>query len=339
MGMTEASAEREEVSAGVESATETSALLLLISPLARGAYFREYIAVAEAELRAHFPELDLRHEFIGGLDFLAAQLPRASAQQLRRLSFVQGLFERRAGALYPVDAGPDFLLPEGLVWGEKYRGKTNELLTQLALNLALCFDESAPRKGRTLLDPMAGRGTTLFWAARYGISSVGVERDREALEHFTRRGKRQTKLDKIKHKHQRGQRGPKQKGGAGRSAEFSWAGVSTCLVTGDSAALEPLLAGQRFSLIVSDLPYGVQFLDADGRRDPLEGIRRCAPGWAARLLPGGVMALSFNQLQPKRRPLIELFKAEGLELIPVDVSHRVSESIHRSIALFKRPLT
>ena len=106
-----------------------------------------------------------------------------------------------------------------------------------------------------------------------------------------------------------------------------------------AAALEPLLAGQRFSLIVSDLPYGVQFLDADGRRDPLEGIRRCASGWAARLLPGGVMALSFNQLQPKRRPLIELFKAEGLELIPVDVSHRVSESIHRSLALFKRPLT
>ena len=158
---------------------------LLISPLARAAYFGDVHKVALSEI-AGLPDVSVQGiTSHGALAFLCLNSDEALVPALLRLSFAQGLFRVEDGAFYSVEAGPGFALHEDFVSGEKYRGKTNETLTQLLLNLALkeARTEAAPTR---LIDPMCGRGTSLFWAMRYGLSATGIEQDPSALNEIRR---------------------------------------------------------------------------------------------------------------------------------------------------------
>lgn len=313
---------------------------ILLNPLAKGAYFNALIEVAQAELSACFPHISSQVSQEGPLLFLEVDLPKSEAQKLMRLSFAQGLFENAPHhQLIPLTEDGQFALPEALVWGNKYRGKTHELVTQLALNLALAYGEVDSKKPPSVLDPMAGRGTTLMWASRYGLEAYGIEIERDALEHFQRDVKRQTKLHKIKHKEQSGVIGTK-KSPIGRFFEFHWSDTNTNarLIVGDSLKADLLTAGKRFSYIVSDLPYGVQFGGSSGQRNPLKTLSDRAQVWADRLLPGGVMVLIFNALQPKRTEIIKIFEDSGLTALSFEAPHRMSESILRDLVLFKRTI-
>lgn len=314
------------------------ALKLLLNPLAEGAYFADLTAVATAELRAHFPGCEVTEDRRAALTFLDVALGADAAPTLARLSFVQGIFAPAEGdQLRLLDEAPGYLLPADLVWGAKYRGKTHELVTQLAINVALASCEAKAKKGYRLLDPMAGRGTTLLWAARYGIDAWGIEQDPQALSHMQRHVKRQTKLHRIKHKQQRGSVGRRRKDGVGQFLEFRFLESATKLITGDSRGATNLLNDMRFHLIVSDLPYGIQHTAPGGTRDPLELLASCAPGWAASLRKGGAMVLIFNRFQPSRGDLIEVFTDQGLDALDFEAPHRMSESILRDLVVFRRP--
>ena len=116
-------------------------LKVLINPLAQGAYFSSLLKVAQAELSALFPGVEAAPSRCGPLQFIDVALPRSEARQLMRLSFAQGLFEEAPnGQLTPLAEGPGFALPEALVWGSKYRGKTHELVTQLSEQTSPMYD-------------------------------------------------------------------------------------------------------------------------------------------------------------------------------------------------------
>ena len=51
----------------------------------------------------------------------------------------------------------------------KYKGKTNEAFTMHLINQALCAAKLPEGRPVTLLDPMCGRGTTLFQAVNRGF--------------------------------------------------------------------------------------------------------------------------------------------------------------------------
>ena len=170
--------------------------------------------VAEAELRACFQVEHVEHVTLGPLDLIEVDLPSSAASGLMRLSWVQAIFEVKVQdkfTLSCLDVQADYQLPAALVWGQKYRGKPHELVTQLAINLVLSTAEH-DRKYPTLLDPMAGHGTTLLWAARYGINAYGVELEPQSIDHFERDVKRQTKLHRIKHstQHSASKKGKKE---------------------------------------------------------------------------------------------------------------------------------
>ncbi len=272
------------------------------------------------------------------LTFLDLPVPVHAAPCLIRLSFVQGVFEpvgADSEALQPIAADPGFDLPPDLVWGAKYRGKTHELVTQLAVNLALAHADGPVQ---ALLDPMAGRGTTLLWAARYRIPAWGVELDPRAPDDLIRHVKRQAHLHRFKHKMDQGSVGPRRKDRVGRYVHFTLGrdGTPLRLLTGDSRALPDLVGPRAFGAIVADLPYGVQHTTTDGARDPTEALRTCAPAWSAALRPGGVLALVFNRLRPKRGVLHDVFAAQGLVDVGVEAPHRVSESIWRDVLVMRR---
>ncbi len=308
------------------------ALKLLVDPLARGAYFSDVVTVARAELQAVFPGVETRVDARSTVTFLDVSLSADQPPALARLSFVQAVFAADGPTLTLIDASPDLALPPELVWGAKYRGKTHELLTQLALNLAIAACEREPT---SLLDPMAGRGTTLLWGLRYGLEAWGVEQDGQALDHLQRHLKRQTKLHRLKHDLSRG--GKSGRDGAFLDVRFPSTGGRLRLVTGDSRQATKLVQNKRFDLVVADLPYGVQFLGPGGTRNPLKAVAACAPGWADALHPGGALVLAYNRLLPAREQLAAPFVDAGLELHPTEAPHRMSESILRDVLVLTKP--
>jgi len=305
----------------------------LIDPTARGAFFAQTTEVALAELAAWRPGLRAEQKAIGPLAFLELEVDEASLPALARRSFVQGLFAVEGATLRPLEVAPAYGLPEALV-ADRYRGKTHERVTQLAVQLAIdaCEVEGGPS---SLLDPMAGRGTTLWWAARHGLSSVGVEQDAASLEALHRHGKRQTKLLRLSHRAEKGSVGKKRRDGVGRYVGFRFDEVRLRLVTGDTREVSTLLQGQRFDLVVTDLPYGIQF--RGGAQRLVDLVRAAIPGWVASLRPGGAMAVVFNTYQPTRAQLVESLVAEGCRVRPFEAPHRMSESIVRDVVLAVRP--
>ena len=114
---------------------------------------------------------------IGGHDYLQFELPAvpdaADARELALLAMTSAYFEwferlgEHAGPfLRPVEARFEPAFPPDLLTARRYRGKTNELLTQFMLNVARYSSDFAGQPWETLqvFDPLAGGGTTLFAA-------------------------------------------------------------------------------------------------------------------------------------------------------------------------------
>jgi hypothetical protein len=311
---------------------------ILISPLAKMAYFGDYLEVAMAELGL-FLNADSQVVRFGEMEFIEIQVEAEqvahTCSNLSRLSFVQGIFQRSGEVLTPINVEPGFCYPEELVFGQKYQGKTNELVTQLAINVGLSFLNLTATNNINLLDPMAGRGTTLLWAARYGMDSRGIEIDRKSADLFYSHVKKQCKLQKLKHKATSGQVGKNTKKKAGMFNRFSLGNESMMMVHGDSRNARELSQGKHFDLLVTDMPYGVQHL-AGGSRNALETMKACAPEWIACMKKGGIAVLIHNRNQPKTRDLAGLFITGGLTHIEIDFPHRMSESIVRDLLVLQK---
>ncbi len=320
-------------------------ITLLVSPQTKNAWFAEYIDVAKAELNSLLPNASIQHSTVGAMNFLTpdqADIDDALLESISRLSFVQGIFEQQDGSLAPLDHAPTFNLHEDFVFGAKYKGKTNEMLTQLLINLGLHhLDESLlnehPKKPIKLLDPMCGRATTLLWAMRYGLQAKGLEQDGKALAEIQQTLKKWCKIHRQKHKIQQGhvsKSGKNQQ--QGKFLEFLAADTNMRVIHGDACNATELLNDEKFHLLVSDLPYGIQHFTTQKTRNPTAVLEEAAPGWANSLKPGGVMVLAYNRYLPKRQVMIDLFEAQGLTHVAFDAAHRMSESIVRDIVIFKR---
>lgn len=307
---------------------------ILISPRAEGAYFAQAEHVARAELAGLTPA-EVEGLSVGDMRFLRLDCDADLLPALARLSFAQGLFEVGDRSWQPVDQGTGFALHPDFVYGEKFRGKTNETLTQLLVNLCLQQMPDRAPEDLTLLDPMCGRGTTLLWAMRYGIRSVGVEQDKAAPIDMRRFLKKWCKLHRQKHKLSEGWIQKANKRGTGKLLEFAAEGTALRVVTGATADAFDLIQRKRVDMIATDLPYGVQHQGPD-QRSVIEVLREAAPGWARCLAPGGAAAIAFNANLPKRAEVLAAFEGTGLRAIETDLSHRMSESILRDVLLLRR---
>ncbi len=310
---------------------------LLISQRARSAYFNDYLDVARAELQWLIGDEAILHRPIGAMDFFDIKAGEDLLSVLTSLSFVQGVFERQDGRLTPLDKRPAFNLHEDFVFGAKFRGKTNETLTQLLINIGLmCIDYRSIADVK-LLDPMCGRATTLFWAMRYGIKSKGIEQDPRALADVRQMIKKWCKVHRQKHQLTEGFVGAKaKKKEIGKFLEFSAENTSMRLINGDTSDACQLLNDEKFQLIISDLPYGIQHHTTHKTRNPLAILKAAASEWSHSLKPGGAMVLAFNRYLPKREDLIDVFTTQGLQLLDFSAPHRMSESIVRDVVVLKK---
>ncbi|GAA5186558.1 hypothetical protein [Ferrimonas gelatinilytica] len=260
------------------------------------------------------------------------------------------LFEQLPGPLLRPIAVPEIhRFPQSLSQILKYTGKTNEQFTRLMINLAQSACQTDSAKPR-LLDPMCGKGTTLYEGMMRGFDVEGIEiNSKWTLEiqayiaRFLKTGRYKHKITKEKRTGSDGKKladlycvetaADKADYAAGRTQQFR-------LFPADTRLADRLLKKNHCDLLVSDLPYGVQHgnksaMDSKLDRSALTLLSEALPAWFKVLKPGGAMVLSFNEFTMKYREVAPLLEQNGftvLDQAPYNgYLHRVDQSINRNL--------
>lgn len=320
--------------------------VILRSPGHNQVFFQNSGHLSIAELELTLPSRTSAEECqIAGLSYLkfttAEPLSPSDLEKVATLSATYGLFQQEGDCLRPI------LLPDPQVFHRslgtilKYSGKTNEIFTRMLLNIALATGKQ-DYQGAKILDPVAGRGTTLFEAFALGADVYGMEIAEKSVSEGYQHLKKF--LEKGKHKHKTNSirfSGPNKSFTAKRytidcdKQHFE-------LVSGDSKYCEELFSQNFFHAIVGDLPYGVQHGNHSGglSRSPAQLLATCGQAWYKCLKKGGVLVLSWNTLVLPKEKLWEILEKQGFQIqkeAPFDgLGHPVDNSIFRDIVVAKK---
>lgn len=304
---------------------------------------------------------NIEYTTTGGVPYVAFRCDEALLQPglalVRRLSFFYALYEaaewegRRA--LLPVEFAEGRYFPEHLGSMLKYAGKTNERFTRMMINLALSCCRTGNGGVIRLLDPMCGKGTTLFEALTDGMDASGVEISRTYWQEAQTYLVKFLEMGRYKHKAsaETVPDGKGRKAGdvalltmANNKADYDAGNTRTVrLVHGDSRQAALFFKRASFDVLVCDLPYNVQHEGrGDGGREDLgKLLSLCLPGWSALLKPGGSAVLSFNELTLKRAEVEEAMERHGLSVLREDpwggCPHRVDQGIKRDFVVAYKP--
>ncbi|MGJ6979830.1 TRM11 family SAM-dependent methyltransferase [Aestuariimicrobium soli] len=329
---------------------------LLLSPSANRVYAGEAATLAAGELQICVPEArDVAATTIAGVDYLTFEHPGWSddlAAAIARLSATLAVFDlegNEAPVFRPVELPATDWLDDDLVTIPKYPGKTNEQFTRLLVNvtLAAMVREAEPGQPLSILDPLAGRGTTLFTAWLLGHHGYGVEGDTKAVEQLAAYLKTWLRRKRLKHS---ADLTPVRREGKTLGKRFDAElrlpdrpALSLGVFTGDTRTSRELWGRKTFDAIVTDAPYGVvhgsstDVRGTSGRRDrsPAGLLGESIEVWATQLKPGGALGLSWNTHGLGYEQLADLMEQAGLTVCEGDewqrFSHRVDSSIQRDL--------
>lgn len=313
--------------------------------------------LGSAELGSMLQAMEIQGEVeacnLGGAAFLSVDTEKISPNQLNVLSRHSALLmmcTQEGELLRPLAFDTADYLPRDLAEVLKYKGKTSAAFTRMMINMACAaagkLESETPI---TVLDPMCGRGTTLYCALEMGMNGIGVEVDRKDLQEAANYLERYCALHKLKHNLKQGSET------CGKTA-VPWAAYTLAdtkehyaagdtrqlkICQGDTALAPDLVKKHRADILVADLPYGIQHAPQDGRKpESFIGLMKHAlPAWHKALKTDGAMALSFNTLTLKREKLLELVTEAGF--IPIEekpygaMPHFVEQAVTRDVLIAK----
>ena len=291
----------------------------------------------------------------GGAVFLTFESRELSPEEL---SFLSGhscaamLAEKRGDLLLPLSVqSPDSFsedLPEIL----KYKGKTNPTFTRMMLNTARAVSAfSGGTETLSVLDPVCGRGTTLFCALCMGASATGVDLDRRDLKEAADYFAAYLKEAGLKHSLRSFSLTVQGSGLPGKTFSFALSREAfragdlktLTLLEGDASAAGVALKKSPAHLLVADLPYGIQHAPQGSARPEsfTAFLHRVLPFWRKALRPGGAAALSFNTLTLKAADVRHALEDAGfLPLVPDEftaLSHPVEHAVVRDVVFATVP--
>lgn len=316
------------------------AYLMLLNPSANRVYAGAVRELATAELQATCPEVgDVEMLELGGIDYLGFEAPPEALETLARQSACFAVFEREGELLRPVALPEVFTLDDDLVTIPKYQGKTNEQFTQLLLNVTLAAVTREPDGNRQILDPMAGRGTTLSTALRQGHDAFGVELETKSFEAMTAFYK--TYFRRKRMKHTADVTNVRRSGRAvGRRFDLTFDDQHLTAFTGDARDSAELYGKKKFDAVVTDAPYGVAHgarAGGDKDRSPAQLLAEAIPVWASQLKHGGALGISWNTFGLARDDLAAMCIDAGLAPSERSFAHRVDSSIKRDLLVAHKP--
>lgn len=288
------------------------------------------------------------YERIGGLAGLRFRLDRELTERdlglIRWFALTAGVFYRheRNGTLLlePLPLERPYVLPRTMLETRRYKGKTNELLTELMLNLGWFASPWAndPNVRMRVVDPLCGGGTSLFAALIRGWDAYGVDNDVRTVDTTVAYVKHFLRRSRVKHDVERA-----RLRGIGQRWTFHIKVLDpplTCVIArGDTGHTFDLLASPKAHLLVTDFPYGVQH-----RGLVIDLLTRGVHSWQRALRKGATLVLVWDQRTLSREELVQLLVGLG-ELEPLDEPpwnqfvHPVDQVIRRRDILVLRRVT
>jgi hypothetical protein len=341
---------------------------MLILPSANRVYADSSVELTAAELEIFSGAVlgdglaDIAAERIGGVPYVtfdSAALDERAVAFLANLSSIYALFAvENGGLLRPVPLYPLDRFDDDLITIPKYSGKTNEQFTKLLLNATLmgsAFADQMLDRRFSVLDPLAGRGTTLNQAMMYGFDALGVDRDQQDYDAYSTFIQRWLKEKRIKH---RAENGPVRRNHkvVGRRLQITLAADKDAYRAGDTQRIDMVNSDTTrtlefwksgsVDLVVADAPYGVQHgsrtQDKGLARIPTELLRAGAPVWAGALRRGGALGLSWHTNVADRDAAAEVLADAGLEVVDSEahrrLAHRVDQAIRRDVLIARKPV-
>ena len=335
---------------------------ILFHPGHNRVYFETSLKLALSEFRIVAQNFAVRcssisQQTLWGAEYLVFEtvgdLTTSDIAMIGDLSFVYALFqwEQVDGKTYfvPIDRTGDRFVDEGISAMLKYTGKTNEIFTRMMVNVAYYSQEN--RGEVRLLDPIAGKGTTLYEGMIKGFHVCGIEIGDKVVHetfHFLKKY-----LENAKYKFDCKSiriSGPNKSFTAIRHT-FAIARTkeayknrdvrSVELVAGNSMYADKYYKKNTFDMIVGDLPYGVQHGNVTNEkqssltRNPAELLNACLPAWREVLKPGGTLVLAWNCNVLPRAKFTEALEAKGFEVLKeepyLQFEHRVDQAILRDV--------
>ncbi|MCL2364460.1 MAG: hypothetical protein FWC71_07355 [Defluviitaleaceae bacterium] len=368
---------------------------ILLHPSFLRLYRDAALRIAVNELTIQYPQAqNTKQVAIGGVPYLCFDeigVHSHTGDALRTLSrftFTHAIFTVEGDIpspstqdiqciLRPLEKNAAYFIDDALSAMLKYTGKTNERFTRLLLHLAE-ITARTPTAHSTppspllsppplrILDPLAGKGTTLYEALQHGHHAYGIEADAaypaEAdryLKKFleTARYKFTTHQERISGQHLPGASTPNkpQKFTATRHQittapdkdTFKSAPRQFEIIQGDTRHAAHFYKKYFFDAIVADLPYGVQHGAKPGAkpnaknpgssltRNAAQLLHEALPEWRKVLRSGGTLVLSWNRFLIPRAQMEALLATHGFTppeaLAALDFAHRVDQAIDRDV--------
>jgi hypothetical protein len=280
---------------------------------------------------------------------------------LSRLSFIFALFEHievnKQWVLVPIAFPSTASIDPKISHLLKYSGKTNELFTKMMVNIGLLSSSFTYDPHIQLLDPIAGKGTTLFEGMVYGFDVAGVEVNKTFVQEacvffkkFLEKGKYKHNLAKLKDTR-------KNHSDASVRHVFEYAATkddfknessrrTLTFVHGDTTNTNKYFKKNSFHLIIGDLPYGIshknkqKYVQYSQSRNPVQLLSDCLPEWYKVLKDNGILVLSWNTFLLSRDNFIHQLRSNNFSVFSEapygDFEHRVDMSIKRDILVAKK---
>ncbi len=345
-----------------------TAYAILLNPGHNRVYFETAKQLATAEFAFVAPCLSVscsesRVRDIVGISYLVFQTEKMlSADDIRtisHLSFSYALYliiaETPQVSFQPVPLDFDAFVSQKISSLLKYTGKTNELFTRMMIGVASSVSGFTNETHLRLLDPLAGKGTTLYEGLAWGYDVWGIELNKKYTEESCVFIKKFLESERLKHTmstetlHAENHKAFKTAFSVAKSKNDQKEGLARefVMISGDTRFTLSFIKKRRFHIIVSDLPYGIQHGSAGGKsqasvsRNPQLLLKDCLAGWYSALMPGGVMVLAWNTFVLSRQEMSKMIAASGFDVFPPSPEsaflHRVDQAINRDIIIAKKP--
>lgn len=332
---------------------------LLVKSHANARYAQSLVMLAKRECEclcyALHANATVRVERLGGSTFLTLEtdgLDAAGWAYLSRHSAISMAALKDGEWLKPLELTPPAYLDSDLAQVLKYKGKTNADFTAMMLHcarsasvFALC---ETPLK---VMDPLCGRGTSLFCALQEGDHAWGIDTDEKALHEASTYFERYLQYHRLKHVAEDCSLTLRQSG-ALRERRFTFSNDPDCyrrgdtrtlrLIRGDTACADEVAGQAGCHLLVGDLPYGVQHAPREGKAAGSfsQLLESALPAYRKALLPGGALALAFNTYTLPRETLVHALEKAGLSPMrepPFDgFAHWVEQAVNRDMVVARR---
>ncbi len=336
--------------------------VVLLKPNSNIPYFEEMKRMCIYEAKIVFEKLGIKTERLEVVQMGKAyylmfetdnKFEKESTKHIANLSFYYTMFEIESDTLLrPIEIAATNYLGDDISVRLKYTGKTNETFTRLLLNTAIFSTDFYNLECINVLDPVCGKGTTLFESLVLGCNAYGVEENKKHVDELGNYLLRYLKEGKYKHNSHKGKAivnneniGEIIEVNIGKTKEELKleAGKKLKVLRGDTTDAHKAFKKNSMHIIVGDLPYGIQHMGKNKEKtfrnlDDLLDVS--FKSWYMLLKKGGAIALSWNTYTNKREEIAKILVDNGFTVVNderyLNFFHRVSQAINRDIIVAKK---